>query len=49
MYSFVENRIAILDTWEERPITNIIDVELWALPVFKNPNNIAIFDTTKGS
>jgi hypothetical protein len=45
IYAFVDNRIAILSTWQERPIKNIIDVELWALPVLKNPNNISILHT----
>jgi hypothetical protein len=45
MYSFVSGIIAVLNTWQERPITNIIDTELWALPVLKNPNNVAILKT----
>jgi hypothetical protein len=45
IYSFVDGRIAVLSTWQERPIKNIIDVELWALPVLKNPNNISILHT----
>jgi hypothetical protein len=45
MYSFVDGIIAVLDTWQEKPIMNIIDMELWALPVLKNPNNVAILKT----
>lgn len=45
MYSFVDNRIAVLDMWQESPIKNIIETELWALPVIKNPNNVFILKT----
>lgn len=46
MYSFVESRIAVLDMWQESPIKNIIEAELWALPVMKNPNHILIVKTS---
>ena len=46
MYSFVESRIAILDMWQESPVKNIIETELWALPVMKNPNHILIVKTS---
>ena len=36
LYSLVENRIAVLNTWQERPIQNIVDCELYAAPVFNN-------------
>lgn len=41
-YSFVENRIAVLSSWQERPIENIVDCELYAAPVFNNLNELAI-------
>lgn len=46
-YSFTgeNNAIAILNTWEERPIQNIFETELWAFPVFNNPKNIVILNT----
>lgn len=49
-YSFIgeNNAIAILNTWEERPIQNIFESELWAFPVFKNPKNIVILNTQAG-
>jgi len=49
-YSFTgeNNAIAILNTWEERPIQNIFETELWAFPVFNNPKNIIILNTQKG-
>ena len=36
MYSFVEDRIAVLSTWQENPIHNTVEFELYAGPVFKN-------------
>ena len=45
MYTFVEDRTAILDMWQESPIKNIIETELWALPVIKNPNNVFVLKT----
>lgn len=36
MYSFVEERIAVLSTWHENPIHNTVEFELYAGPVFKN-------------
>lgn len=45
MYSFIEDRIAVLDMWQESPVKNIIETELWALPVLKNPNHLFILDT----
>lgn len=41
-YSFVEGRIAVLNSWQERPITNIVDCELYAAPVFNNVNDYGI-------
>ena len=41
-YSFVEGRIAVLNTWQERPIKNIVDCELFAGPVFNNVNDYGI-------
>ena len=41
-YSFVEGRIAVLNSWQERPIKNIVDCELFAGPVFNNVNNHGI-------
>lgn len=35
-YHLIEDRIAVLNTWNERPIQNIVDVELYAGPVFNN-------------
>lgn len=43
LYSFVENRIAVLSTWQERPIKNIVDFGLQAGPVFRNTHDLAIF------
>lgn len=42
LYSLVEGRIAVLNTWQERPIQNIIDCELYAAPVFNNLHEYAI-------
>ena len=39
MYSFVENRIAVLSTWGENPIHNTVEFELYAGPVFRNLRN----------
>ena len=36
MYSFVEQRIAVLSTWHENPIHNTVEFELYAGPVFRN-------------
>lgn len=36
LYSFVEDRIAVLSTWNENPIHNTTEFELYAAPVFKN-------------
>lgn len=41
LYSFVENRIGVLNTWQERPIENIVDFEVYAAPVFRDIHNIA--------
>ena len=41
-YSFVEGRIAVLNSWQERPIMNIVDCELYAGPVFNNVNDFGI-------
>ena len=42
LYSLVEGRIAVLNTWQERPIQNIIDCELFAAPVFNNLHEYGI-------
>ena len=36
IYSFVEDRIAVLSTWHENPIHNTVEFELYSGPVFKN-------------
>lgn len=37
LYSLVEDRIVVLNSWEERPnLLNIVDCELFAAPVFNN-------------
>ena len=37
LYSLVEDRIVVLNSWEERPnLLNIVDCELFAGPVFNN-------------
>ena len=41
-YSFVEDRIAVLNSWQERPIMNVVDCELYAGPVFNNVNDYGI-------
>lgn len=41
LYSFVENRIGVLNTWQERPIENIVDFEVYAAPVFRDIHDIA--------
>lgn len=42
LYSFVEGRIGVLNTWQERPIENIVDFEVYAAPVFRDIHDIAI-------
>lgn len=41
-YSFVEGRIAVRNSWQEDPILNVIDCELYAGPVFNNVHDYAI-------
>ncbi len=41
-YSFVEGRIAVLNSWQERPIMNVVDCELYAGPVFNNLTDYGI-------
>lgn len=41
IYSFVEGRIAALSTWQENPIHNTVEFELYAGPVFRNTRNWA--------
>jgi hypothetical protein len=41
MYSFIEGRIAALSTWQENPIHNTVEFELYAGPVFRNMRNWA--------
>lgn len=47
LYSFVENRIGVLNTWQERPIENIVDFELYAAPVFRDIHDIYIAKCAK--
>lgn len=42
MYSFVEDRIAVLSTWSENPIHNTVEFELYAGPVFRNLRNYGL-------
>lgn len=52
LYSFVEGRIAVLNSWQERPIMNIVDCELYAGPVFNNLNEygiVTVWDETASS
>jgi len=39
---FVEDRIAVQNVWQDRPMMNIIDCELYAGPVFNNVRDYAI-------
>lgn len=41
-YSFVEDRIAVRNSWQEDPIMNVVDCELYAGPVFNNVNDYGI-------
>ena len=41
-YSFVEGRIAVRNSWQEDPIMNVVDCELYAGPVFNNPHDYGI-------
>lgn len=47
LYSFVENRIGVLNTWQERPIENIVDFEVYAAPVFRDVRDIYFFTVAK--
>lgn len=52
MYSFVEERIAVLSTWGENPIHNTVEFELYAGPVFRNLRNygrVKVFGTSSSS
>lgn len=52
MYSFVEDRIAVLSTWGENPIHNTVEFELYAGPVFRNLRNwgrVKMYDPTPAS
>ena len=52
MYSFVEQRIAVLSTWQENPIHNTVEFELYAGPVFRNLRNwgrVKVYDPTPAS
>ena len=40
--TFVENRIAVQNVWQDRPMTNIVDCELFAGPVFNNVQDYGI-------
>ena len=39
---FVEDRIAVQNVWQDRPMLNIVDCELYAGPVFNNVNDYGI-------
>lgn len=41
-YSFVEGRIAVRNSWQEDPIMNVVDCELYAGPVFNNVHDYGI-------
>lgn len=41
-YTFVEGRIAVRNNWQEDPITNVVDCELYAGPVFNNVHDYGI-------
>lgn len=41
IYSFVEERIAVLNTWHENPIHNTVEFELYAGPVFRSLRDYA--------
>lgn len=41
-YSFVEDRIAVRNSWQEDPILNVVDCELYAGPVFNNVHDYGI-------
>lgn len=41
-YTFVEDRIAVRNSWQEDPILNVIDCELYAGPVFNNVHDYGI-------
>ena len=47
--SFVEGRIAVQNVWQDRPMTNIIDCELFAGPVFNNVRDYGIVTVWKES
>lgn len=40
--SFVEGRIAVQNVWQDRPMENIVDCELYAGPVFNNVRDYGI-------
>ena len=44
MYAFVNDRIAVMDMWQESPVKNIFECELWAVPVLRNPKNLLILN-----
>lgn len=45
--TFVEDRIAVQNVWQDRPMTNIVDCELFAGPVFNNVRDYGIVTTWK--
>ena len=47
-YHLVEDRIMVQNTWQERPVKNIVDCELYASPVFNNIREIAYLTAWKG-
>ncbi len=42
LYTFVEDRIAVLSTWQENPIHNTVEFELYSGPVFKRLRDYAL-------
>ena len=45
MYHFVEGRIAALSKWEEDPIQNTVQFELYAGPVFNSLREVGFVKT----
>ena len=39
---FVEDRIAVQNVWQDRPMMNVVDCELYAGPVFNNVRDYGI-------
>lgn len=45
MYHFIEGRIAALSKWEEDPINNVVQFEMYAGPVFNSLREVAFAKT----